>query len=96
MALPLPFAEPVPALTSNFSRLRTPLALRRAMEQNQAQYQGAERRKSEAPYNGKERRRLDWPFKPLTAAQRDESISPTTMPGRPDVEPSSPEREKNA
>ena len=66
------------------------------MEQNQAQYQGPERRKSEAQYNGKERRRLDWPFKPLSAAQRDESISPTTMPGRPDVQPSSPGGEKKA
>ena len=60
------------------------------MDQNQAQYQGPERRKAEAPYNGKERRRLDWPFKPLSAAQRDESIASTTT----DVEPSSPGPEK--
>jgi hypothetical protein len=66
------------------------------MEQNQAQYQGPERRKAEAPYNGKERRRLDWPFKPLSAAQRDESIAPTAPPGRPDVEPSSPGPDKKA
>jgi hypothetical protein len=64
------------------------------MDENQAQYQGPERRKSEAPYNGKERRRLDWPFKPLSAAQRDESVAPTTTPGRPDVEPSSRGPEK--
>ena len=48
------------------------------MEQNQAQYQGAERRKSEAPYNGKERRRLDLPFKPPSPAERKDGIAPAT------------------
>jgi hypothetical protein len=66
------------------------------MEQNQAQYQGPERRKSEAPYNGKERRRLDWPFKPPSAAERKDGIAPTTTPARADVEPSSPGPEKKA
>jgi hypothetical protein len=78
----LKFAEPVHGLTSNFSRLRTPLAFRRAMEQNQAQYQGPERRKSQAQYNGKERRRLDWPFKPANPKQPDEGIARTSTPGR--------------
>ena len=57
------------------------------MEQNQKQYQGPERRQSQAKYQGTERRRLDWPFKPLSPAQRDEGITPTTTPGRADVEP---------
>jgi hypothetical protein len=48
------------------------------MEQNQAQYQGPERRKSEAQYNGKERRRLDWPFKPPSAAERNDGVAPAT------------------
>jgi hypothetical protein len=48
------------------------------MEQNQAQYQGPERRKSEAQYNGKERRRLDWPFKPPSAAERKDGVAPAT------------------
>ena len=56
------------------------------MEQN-PQYQGPERRKSQAQYHGKERRRLDWPFKPLTAAEREKGIAPATTPGRADVEP---------
>ena len=54
------------------------------MDQTQKQqYQGPERRQSQAQYQGKERRRLDWPFKPLSAAQRDESIAPTSTPGQP-------------
>ena len=56
------------------------------MEQN-PQYQGPERRRSQAQYHGKERRRLDWPFKPLTAAEREKGIAPTATPGRADVEP---------
>jgi len=56
------------------------------MEQNQ-KYQGPERRQSQAQYQGQERRRLDWPFKPLTPAQRDEGIAPTTTPGPADVKP---------
>ena len=64
------------------------------MEQNQAQYQGPERRKSQAKYDGTERRRLDWPFKPPSPAERKDGTAPTTTPGRADVEPSSPGREK--
>jgi hypothetical protein len=55
------------------------------MEQN-PQYQGPERRRSQAQYYGEERRRLDWPFKPLTAAEREKGIVPATTPGRPDVQ----------
>ena len=46
------------------------------MEQNQAQYQGPERRKSQAQYNGKERRRLDWPFKPPSPDERKTALPP--------------------
>jgi hypothetical protein len=55
------------------------------MDQNQEKYQGPERRQSQAQYQGKERRRLDWPFKPLSAAEREDGIAPTTTPGREDV-----------
>ena len=55
------------------------------MDQNQKQYQGPERRQSQANYRGTERRRLDWPFKPLTPAQREEGMAPTTTPGPADV-----------
>ena len=52
------------------------------MDQNQAQYQGPERRKSQAKYDGTDRRRLDWPFKPPSAAERTDGIAPTTTPGQ--------------
>jgi hypothetical protein len=58
------------------------------MDQNRKQYQGPERRQSQAAnYRGTERRRLDWPFKPLSPAQRDENIAPTTPPGPGDAKP---------
>jgi hypothetical protein len=57
------------------------------MDQNQKQYHGPERRQSQAKYHGTERRRLDWPFKPLSPAQRDESMAPTTTPGQADEKP---------
>jgi hypothetical protein len=57
------------------------------MDQNQTEYLGPERRRSQDPYNGKERRRLDWPFKPLNPADLDDGIAPTTTPGRADEAP---------
>ena len=54
--------------------------------QQQQEYQGPERRKSQAQYPGEERRRLDWPFKPLTSAERDAANRRSTTPGRKDEE----------
>lgn len=55
----------------------------------QTDYKGPERRSphSNQAQQGPRRRSLDWPFKPLSAAQRDGGIAPTTTPGRADVEP---------
>jgi hypothetical protein len=58
-----------------------------AEAQNDSQYQGPERRKSQAQYNGKERRRLDWPFRPMTQAERNEGLPDKTTPGRADEVP---------
>lgn len=57
------------------------------MDQNQPQYQGPERRRSPGQPHTPERRKLDWPFKPMTAAERENGIAPTTTPGRADVKP---------
>ena len=50
-------------------------------------YQGPDRRQSLGEYHGKERRSLDWPFKPMTRAEHEDGIAPTTTPGRADVKP---------
>jgi hypothetical protein len=57
------------------------------MDQNQPQYHGPERRRSQGQPHTPERRKLDWPFKPMTAAEREHGIAPTTTPGRADVKP---------
>jgi hypothetical protein len=57
------------------------------MDQNQPQYQGPERRRSQGQPHTPERRRLDWPFKPRIAPERDVGMAPATTPGRADAKP---------
>ena len=57
------------------------------MNPNQPQYQGPERRRSQWQPHNPERRKLDWPFKPMTTAEHERGIAPTTTPGGADVKP---------
>jgi hypothetical protein len=57
------------------------------MEQNQKQYQGPERRRSQLQYTGPRRRSLDWPFRPLTPDERHEGLPDKATPGRADEAP---------
>ena len=57
------------------------------MDQNQPQYHGPERRRSQGQPHNPERRKLDWPFKPRIAPEREGGMASTTTPGRANVKP---------